>query len=223
MVKNTSGGSWSTAVSSARFTINTDAPFAAATVSATPSVGLVPASYTIAATLNANGAIVVGDTVSITFPVGTTVASSISASSVAVGGVTCSVSPVVNPATRTVKVISPTPVSGSASLTVMITAGITNPTGGTPPTNYTLSDVRTNIQPVGSPSNTYAITAASQVSAANVTPSPSTVNTNAQYSFSFVIGGTADLRLRRWGCDLRHLPGRDNGTVVDFKVKHSRE
>ena len=58
------------------------------------------------------------------------------------------------------------------------------------PASYTLDDLHTNIQPTpnASPSNGYSIVTNTDISQANVTPAPNTVNTTAQYTIAFTTG-----------------------------------
>jgi len=186
-----------TQVTSAKYTITAPSSetLATATVTPSPDTASATASYTITTMTGAHGALVDGDTVTVVFPSGTTLPSSIAALNVSINGTACTVAPVVNSSTRTVKVISSNAVAASSSLTVVIGpgAGIVNPPSG----SYTLSSLYTNIQPTpnSTVSSSYSISAATQVSAANVTPSPATVSATAQYTLAFTIGGTGNLTL----------------------------
>ena len=188
--------SLSTPITSAKYTITSGTTLAAATVTVSPTSSGSAASYTIATTTAANGALGSGDSITVVFPTGTTVPSSISPGAVAVNGTACTATPAVTAASRQVKVISPTSVGASSSLSLSFnsSAGIVNPTV-TENTNFALDTLYTSIQPVGQASSNYTITPASKVSAATVTPAPATISAAAQYTLSFNLGNTGPLNI----------------------------
>ena len=188
--------STATPVTSAKYVITSGTTLTAATVSVSPTTSGSAGAYTIATTTAGDGAIAAGDTITVIFPSGTTVPSSITPGEVSVNSTACTVTPVVTQASRQIRVISPTAVSASSSLSLVFSsaASIVNPTVATT-TSFALDTLYTTIQPIGQQSSTYDITPASKVSKATVTPSPATISAGAQYTLSFNLGNTASLNL----------------------------
>ncbi|MCK5381113.1 MAG: hypothetical protein KAJ81_06555, partial [Candidatus Latescibacteria bacterium] len=187
-------GEGSTPIGSGKYTIAslTSETLTTATVSPSPNTANTAASYTLSFDTGVNGALGVGDSIVVVFPSGTTVPGAIGASSISVNNTGCTAAPAVSSGDRRVAVITPVAVNASSSVNLSFTldAGIMNP--GTAGTEYRLDDLHTNIQPTpnGTKSSTYTIIQPSDVTAANITPSPSTAGLTAQVSLSFVMGTT---------------------------------
>ncbi|MCK5118478.1 MAG: hypothetical protein KAQ78_02785, partial [Candidatus Latescibacteria bacterium] len=179
-------------ITSDPYIIVSTTPLTSATVTPNPNTTNTEAAYTIGFVTGSNGALAVGDTITVQFPSGTTVPASLSKSSVKVNSVACTVTPVVSAGDRRVQVISPVAVNAGSSVDLSFTlaAGIMNPdTGGT---DYQLGDLHTTIQPNpnATPSGTYEIVQSTDVTAANVTPDPSTTGLTAQVALRFAMGST---------------------------------
>lgn len=174
-------------ISSIPFTLRSSNTVTVGNVSTNPSTANTNASYTLAFTTSANGALSVGDSIVFTFPSGTTVPASIPTSSVSVNGI--QVTQPISVSGQTVKIRVPNQIAISTSVTVSFTSGsgIINPTNA----SYTNLSVRTSIDYSSANMNSYTITANSTITAAAVTASPSTVNTVGAYSLNFTNGTTA--------------------------------
>ncbi len=162
------------------------------TISLSNSEANTNASYTIPLTLGSSGALASGSgTITIQFPNNTHVPSSIAASQVSVNGNNAA-SVAANSATREVTITTPIALANDASVSIVFNsgAGLLNPsTAG----NYTLQ-ARTSAQTTSGTSPNYAITSATtQVSIANVTPSPNTVNSAASYTITCNLGAQGRL------------------------------
>ncbi len=179
-----------TLIISEPYIIISTTPLAPATVTPSPNTTNTQASYTINFATGSNGALAVGDTVTVQFPYGTTVPSSISKAYSKVNSVECEVNPVVSAGNRRVRVISPVTVSESSAVNLSFTldAGIINPSMAG--TSYRLDDLHTTIQPIpnATASNAYSVVIDTDISPVNVTPAPNTVNTTAQYTIAFTTG-----------------------------------
>jgi len=161
-----------------------------ASVSATPSptTANTIAAYTFGMTMAGDVQMTAGvDTFYVVFPSGTTLPSSISTTAITVNGAD-SYGVTVVAGTRTVKVTTPVAISPSSSVTLATSsaAGIRNPTA----TGSQTWNLRTSLQTTNVAA-TATISAVGNVSAANVTPAPTTVNTAAQYTLDFTMGDTA--------------------------------
>ena len=158
-----------------------------ASVTPSPTTAGELAQYTISFTMGGT-ALAANDVITVVFPDNTQVPSSISTSSLTlkeddVAQSLLSIS--TTPASRTVAITLNEAVSAGASMNLVFgtAAGLYNPT--TAGNSYTLSVSATNNG--SATSNAYTITA-SKVSAATVTPSPSTQSTAAQYTVDFNVG-----------------------------------
>ncbi|MCA0446567.1 MAG: hypothetical protein LCH54_10100 [Bacteroidetes bacterium] len=179
-------------VSSSNFTIVSGAAPTAGNVTVSPNTANTTAAYSVAFTTSANGKLITGDKIFLTFPSGTTIPSSISASSVSVNGTVCSVAPSVSGQLVTVTVPSQINISTAVSVNFNLSAGLVNPpaatyTAGTGLTLYT------TINNVSVTENSYTIVANTNLTPATVTLSPSTVNTISQYTLSFTNGNSSVL------------------------------
>jgi hypothetical protein len=186
--------SLSSPIASSTYSIVSSTALTAADVTVSPSTSSSMASYTIATTTGADGALSDGDEVIVIFPSGTTVPSSITAGEITVNGTACQTTPTIDQGARQVTIYTPVAVSASSSLSLVFStsAGIVNPTVGTT-TAYALDTLRTSVQPVGDASNNYDINPATVVSSATVTPSPATISSLAQYTIAFSLGNTGSL------------------------------
>ncbi len=158
---------------------------ASASVTPDPLTANTIASYSIAVTTAADAVMeALVDSFFVQFPATATLPASISASDVVING---SVAGAVGVSGQIVQVQIPAEISASTAVTISISsdAGILNPTA-TGSQTWTLSS---NIQTTTTTANA-TISAITNVSAANVTPSPSTVNSSAQYTLDFTMGGT---------------------------------
>lgn len=161
-------------------------------ISLSNSAANANASYTIPLTLGSSGALASGSgTITIQFPNNTHVPSSIATNQVTVNGNNvASVSS--NSATREVTITTPIALANDASVSLLFNsgAGLLNPsTTG----NHTLQ-ARTSAQTTPGTSPNYTITnATTQVSIANVTPSPNTAGSAAAYTIAFNLGAQGRL------------------------------
>ena len=114
------------------------------------------------------------------------------ASAVSVNGIVATVAPTTNSGAHTVQVITPVAVGVNTSFTVVFNASAGLVNSATPAATKTLT-LATTIQPSPATSSQFTIDAASALSAANVTVTPSTVNTIAQYGISFTLGSSTGL------------------------------
>ncbi len=184
-------GQGSTPISSTKYTVTSlnSETLTTATVTPTPNTSNTTAAYTLSFDTGANGAMVVGDSIVVVFPSGTTVPSSMVASNINVNSTSCTVAPAINAAARRIAVATPVAIGASQSVSLVFNAdaGLVNPTS---PSSYTLDDLHTNIQPTpnSTVSNGYNIVTNTDISSANVTPAPNTVNTTAQYTIAFTTG-----------------------------------
>ncbi len=149
------------------------------------------ASYTIPLTLGSAGAMASGGTFTLQFPNNTFVPASIATSQVTVNG-NAAANVATNPSTREIVVTTPVALANNAAVTLACNAGagLLNPSHAG---NYALQ-ARTSIQTSPGFSPNYVITAAtSQVTVANVTPSPTTTNSAASYMIVFNLGARGRL------------------------------
>ncbi|MCA0446568.1 MAG: hypothetical protein LCH54_10105 [Bacteroidetes bacterium] len=181
-----------TAATSAAFTITSATAVSFVGGAATPSISSLVASavtqYSISPTLIAHA---VGDRITVTFPSGTVLPSTISPSDVTINSVAASAVSV-DVSNRKATLTIGTGFSGAAiPIIFTASAGIANPsTTGATSTGISVS---TNLQPTSGTTNTYLITGASNLTAANVTLSPTTVNTVSQNSIAFNVGSLGAL------------------------------
>lgn len=165
-----------------------------AEITLSPNTVDATAQYTVAFNVGAGGALTAASgTITLTFPNNTTVPFSVAASTITVNGTPVSVTPVASPTGRTLRLTTPVTIanSGSVSVVVSTSASIQNPsTGG----SYTLQ-VNTSVEQTKVSSQAYTILAPSTtVTAANVTPTPNTINSTAQYVLGFRVGSTGALQ-----------------------------
>ena len=156
-----------------------------ASITPSPTTVNTIASYALSMTVSADASLTAGvDVFWIGFPTGVVLPASISTNAVSVNGVDAYA---VTIAGQYVKVTTPIALGPGSSVSIGISAsaGIRNPGSATQQT----WPVSCTTQPTPSPAN-YTLTPVSGVTAATVTPSPSTVNTIAQYMLDFTMGHT---------------------------------
>ncbi len=201
-IRNTmTGGTYSLSVASSsqgagnsgNFTITTSAtPVGAATITLSTSTVACTSQYQVVFTTDAtDGALVGGtSTITITLPSDTNVHNG-ALTGVTVNGSAATASGV--SATRVVTITVPAAlgtVAAGATITVVIPTTSTNLQNPSTAGAKTLQ-VHTSTQPVDSTSNTYTITnTATPVNITTVTPSPSTIGNDAQYTVVFTTDAT---------------------------------
>lgn len=176
-------------------------PIGTATTTVTPAV-VTPdpntvdngAEYTIDFNVGGQGALTAGSgTITLIFPNNTTVPFSMAAANVTVNGTPLGVDPVTSPTARSVTLTTPVNIANDGAVTVVFAtaAGLRNPsTGG----SYTLQ-VHTSAEPTKVTSQGYTIQAPNTtVTAANVTPDPNGVNSEAAYTIGFRVGSSGALQ-----------------------------
>jgi len=145
-----------TFITSNTYTITSSSTYvSAASVSVDPDTVARTASYTVEFRVGANGALNVGDRITVAFPPSTTVPGSISAGYIHVNTTPCTTAPQVNGNEVTLYTPVSVGASGSVSIVFLTGAGIVNPPTAAD-TGYTLN-VKTNIEPSPITSNTYPI------------------------------------------------------------------
>ena len=153
------------------------------TVSATPQLVGADARYTIGFKTSASGALTANsDTISIQFPTGTTLPASIAPSYITVNGVPCTSNIAIVQNSLTITLTVPLNISYNTNVTVIISelALIKNPSSAG---NYEVI-LWTSKDTTHKTSTYYSITASS-ITKPTVAVSPSTVQSEAQYTISF--------------------------------------
>ncbi|MCD4812219.1 T9SS type A sorting domain-containing protein [bacterium] len=158
-------------------------------VAPTPSTVGNAAAYSVQFTTSLDGAISTGGNIFITLPVDTFVPTGAMAG-ILINGI-ADASTIGNTGSRLLTITTAAPISGSTTVTVAIplAAGLVNPTTTG---SYTLT-VATTAQPSGI-SPAYTIDqSGTAVSVTSVTPSPTTVGSDAGYTVNFTTGSSGPL------------------------------
>jgi hypothetical protein len=176
-----------TPVTSNPYTITFIGPVSVGTITLSTNEANATSSYTVPLTLGNSGALTAGSgTITLQFPDNTAVPANIAANQMTVNGTAVN-NVTSNSSTREVTITTPVNLNNNASASVVLNAGanLINPTLAD---SYTLQAwTSAQLTPAASPA--YAIAAATtSVSAANVTPSPNTVNSTAAYTIAFNLG-----------------------------------
>jgi len=162
-------------------------------ITVAPTAVSEAASYTIPITLGATNGLIAGNTITITWPLGTTIPAVIANANVTVNGVAAT-GVITTPLTRQAIVTAPANIAGGATATVIFNtaAGVINPAlaGAT----YTIN-AQTSAQPLDGISPPYTITAGlvTPVLVGTVIVAPDTATRAASYTIPITLGATGAL------------------------------
>lgn len=176
-----------TPVTSNPYTIIFIGPVSVGAITLSTDEANATSSYTVPLTLGNTGALAVGSgSITLQFPDNTAVPAGITANQITVNGTVANTA-TSNSSTHHVTITTPIALNNNTSVSVILNAGanLINPAIAG---SYTLQAwTSAQLTPVASPA--YAIAAATtSVSAANVTPSPNTMNSAAAYTIAFTLG-----------------------------------